>query len=280
MKTTIRYILLLLGFSLCANAQQIINNEDASNIEAIQQISVSDMDMFLSIQSWNNVAANMTVSIQIGNYNKLTINQRNGDEMNIANKAFTTQIGNSNELTLEQIGSYNVLLAYQTEHSSTVNDPNKMIEHSPTKVNMNADLNQGFGQGNKLDIVQEGADNVVLSFQEGSYNTISAKQLGSKNYLMALQRGTNNSVSGFTQENQTADVLMDVIVQVGDNLEFKTKDFAKSKTHGNSISQAGINLSLELSNGMLNNRGGLEVAQKGNDMKVIVDQSFFAFPLK
>ena len=46
MKTTILYILLLLTFSLFAKAQEMINDPDANNMEAIQQISVSDMDVF------------------------------------------------------------------------------------------------------------------------------------------------------------------------------------------------------------------------------------------
>ncbi|MDD3319949.1 MAG: hypothetical protein PHS59_00700 [Paludibacter sp.] len=282
MKTTIPYILLLLTFSLFAKAQEIINNEAANNIEAIRQISVSDMDIFLSFQSWNNVAASKTISKQIGNYNKLTINQYDRGEMNMVNKAFTTQTGNSNELTLGQIGSNNLLLAYQMGYQNTADNTNKMIEYSYSSINCSktTNVNQSFGGGNKLDIAQEGTDNVALSFQQGTDNTFVAKQTGRKNYLMVLQRGTSNSVSGFNQENQTADALLDVIIQVGDNLELKTDEFARSKTRGNSITQTGTNLSLELSNEILNNKGGLEVSQKGNDMKVIVDQSYFAFPLK
>ena len=224
----------------------------------------------------------MTISKQIGNYNKLSINQYDRGEMNIANKAFTTQTGNSNELTLGQIGSNNLLLAYQVGYSNTADNPNKMIEYSCSSTNgsKTANVKKSVDKGNKLDIAQEGTDNVVLSFQQGTDNTFIAKQVGSKNYLMALQRGTNNLVSGFNQENQTAVALSDVIIQVGDNLEFITNEFAKSKTRGNNITQAGTNLSLELSNEMLNNKGGLVVSQKGNDMKVIVDQSYFAFPLK
>jgi len=49
---------------------------------------------------------------------------------------------------------------------------------------------------------------------------------------------------------------------------------------GNTFTQIGNKLSVELNNGMMNNPGGIDVNQKGKEMNVIIDQSFFSFPMK
>jgi len=44
--------------------------------------------------------------------------------------------------------------------------------------------------------------------------------------------------------------------------------------------QTGTNLSIEINNSLLNSLGGVEINQSGKDMKVVIDQSYFSFPMK
>ena len=44
--------------------------------------------------------------------------------------------------------------------------------------------------------------------------------------------------------------------------------------------QTGTNLSFELNSDLINTAGGINVKQTGKDMKVVIDQSYFSFPLK
>ncbi|MDD3319954.1 MAG: hypothetical protein PHS59_00725 [Paludibacter sp.] len=273
MKTTAPYILLMLTFSLFTSAQKMINDLDANNIEAIQQLSTSGLENILNFQNLNNTTSNYVMSQQIGNSNTINVNQQNTGNLNSSNKSFSFQVGNSNELSLGQIGSNNILLGYQMGQTSA-----SRIQANGFQCSIETSAQEG--ERNRINITQEGINNGVMSVQQGVENELEVQQIGMNNYLMTLQRGTKNSIAGFKQENQNTGVLVDKIIQVGDNLEFKTNEFAKSKTQGNNITQAGTNLSLELNNGMLNNKGGLEVSQKGNDMKVLIDQSYFAFPLK
>jgi len=205
----------------------------------------------------------------------------------MSNQSYTVQSGNSNELTIGQIGSGNLLLGFQLDYISNLIDQkqqnqDKVLKNTLLKVSSPTEGN-GYlveGERNKMTITQDGNNNGVMAVQQGSDNTISADQTGENNYLLALQKGTNNAITDYKQENKSDEKLFDRIIQIGDNLSLKSDEVSTSSINGNTFVQTGTNLSLEINSELINSAGGIEVNQKGTEMKVVIDQSYFSFPLK
>lgn len=277
MKTAIIFRIILLMSYLSAFSQEAANNGGSTTNEAIQQIQTPSIDDILVFQTLNRSVGNYVFTQQAGKENQVSINQQNETRSTMSNQAYTFQNGNSNELTIEQNGTENLLIGFQLgfitntfvrQQNMELGDLNYRTEFIPD------------GDRNKIMISQKGSNNGVMAIQEGTDNFISANQNGSNNYLFALQKGENNSVRDYKQENMTVEILYDKIIQVGDNLSLKTDLPSSSSLKGNTFLQTGTNLSLEITNNLLNTLGGVEVNQKGSDMRVIIDQSYFSFPLR
>jgi hypothetical protein len=288
MKKIILYIIFLLSYTFPGYAQEIINNVGYSTNDAIQQIQLTGIDDIQRLQTSNQVANNYVSIQQTGNQNKAIINQQQGLGFEMSNQSTIIQSGNLNELTLGQIGSGNVMLGFQLNYlASLITGSQKDIQTGITTNNVltagsSNDIN-GYvveGERNKMTIMQNGNNNGVMAVQQGSDNTISAEQTGNNNYLLALQKGTNNILTGYKQENETDHVLYDRVIQIGDNLTLKSDEVSKSSVNGNTFMQTGTNLSLEINSDLINSAGGMDVKQTGKDMKVVIDQSYFSFPLK
>jgi hypothetical protein len=288
MKKSILYFIILLLISIPGYSQDIIINSGSSTQETIPQILLPGIDDLMNLQALNQGTRNYTNIQQSGNQNTATITQQNTTGPEKSNQSLTTQSGNSNELTLGQIGSGNVLLGYQMGYLSTLTGVtlpgNQAGVQAPT-ANTTGSTNtvSGYlmeGDHNQLNISQNGNNNGVMAVQQGSYNTISAEQNGNNNYLLALQKGFNNSLTGYKQENESDQILYDRVVQIGDNLSLKSDEVSKSSVKGNTFMQTGTNLSLEIKSDLINTAGGLDISQTGKDMKVVIDQSYFSFPLK
>jgi len=287
MKKFILIIFILLSV-LPGYAQGILNNSGSTTNDAIQQIQVSGLEDIMSYQTTNQAASNYVSIQQTGNQNKVNINQQQVSGFDMSNQSYTIQSGNSNELTLGQIGSGNVLLGFQLNYLATQVTKNQ--QENQTGVVINNVLDAGIsndangyvveGERNKMNIMQNGNNNGVMAVQQGSDNTISAEQTGNNNYLLALQKGTNNSLTGYKQENETDQLLYDRVIQIGDNLTLKSDEASKSSVNGNTFIQTGTNLTLEINSNLINTAGGMDVKQTGKDMKVVIDQSYFLFPLK
>ena len=287
MKRFIIYLMIVLLKFMPCYSQDIINNTGTVSNEAIQQISLPGIDDIMSFQNLNRAVSNYVLTQQTGNLNTASINQKSDGNSEMSNQSYTFQSGNSNELTIGQIGSGNLLLAFQLDYISNLLNQKQQSQANgfsialPT-VGSSADGN-GYvveGERNKMMITQDGTNNGVMAVQQGSDNTISAEQTGENNYLLALQKGTKNSVTDYKQANKSEDILLDRIIQVGDNLTLKSDEVSKSSVNGNTFIQTGTNLSLEINSELINSAGGIEVNQKGKDMKVVIDQSYFSFPLK
>lgn len=291
MKKVTLYLLLSLLIANPGFSQEIINDLNPATNGAIQQISKSGFENILSFQTLNQDVSNFVQTQQVGNQNKASINQKSGPGSTSANQSYTFQQGNANELSVGQIGGGNLLLSFQLGYLAT--------EAGRTQGN-----HYGFGLGNgegnayayghqhtatgylvegernKLTINQDGYDNGVMAIQMGTDNTISANQKGKNNYLAILQNGKNNSITGVSQENSSDKVLFDTFIQVGENLSFNATEDSKPKPNGNKTNQSGINLSLQVNNAFVNSLGGIEITQTGKDMSVVIDQSYFLFPMK
>ena len=286
MKKHILYLIPLLLNCFFAYSQLLINDSQLKTNEAIQQIGTPCMDNILSFQTLNQGISNFVLSRQMGNHNTANINQHNEAGSTYSNRSYSVQSGNSNDLTIGQIGSGNLLLGFQLGYLNTTptlllsgsKQGNALTFLTPTTNEANGYAMEGVE--NKLTVSQSGNNNGVLAVQQGIGNTLWAEQTGNNNYLMALQKGTNNTVSGYKQENQSEEILMETIIQIGENISLKTQDASLSKPTGNTFTQTGTNLSLELNNGLLNTAGGVEITQTGHDMKVVMDQSLFSFPMK
>lgn len=272
-------------------SQGVINNTGTENNEAIQQIRNPGNDNVLIFQTLNQAESNYAFSQQIGNQNIASISQQNDAGSSVANQSYNFQVGNSNEMTVGQIGSGNMFISLQLGYATT--ELGKLKENqsgfgldkgngnSYAYGHGNSDLNSTvIGERNKLTISQEGTGNSVMAVQQGSDNTISAEQNGTNNYLLLYQKGTNNSINDYKQENDSKKVLFDIVIQQGEGLSLSTTDASKSKQNGNTYIQEGVNLSLQVNNEFANILGGVEIKQTGNDMKVVVDQSYFSFPMK
>jgi len=286
MKKHILYLIILLLNVFPTFSQDIINNTGPLSSKAIQQIRVPGIDDILLFQTLNRGLSNYALTQQTGKLNTANINQ-NSTSTDMSNQSYTVQSGNSNELTIGQIGSGNLLLGFQlgylANHAGSIQDNPAGDQTSMTSVS--GSLTDGIGsvvtgENNKLNISQVGDNNGVMAVQQGTYNSISAKQRGSNNYLLAMQKGTDNTISDYAQENESGQVLFDRVIQIGDNLTLKTDGATDSSITGNTVMQTGANLTLEINNNLLNTAGGVTINQTGSDMKVVIDQSFFSFPMK
>ena len=279
-------VILLLNFMPCFS-QDIINNTGTVPNEAIQQISLPGIDNIMSFQNLNRAVSNYVLTQQTGNLNSATINQQKDGSSELSNQSYTVQSGNSNELTIGQIGSGNLLLGFQLDYISNLLDQKQQSQDNVLKSTLLKSGSPADGNGymvegerNKMIITQDGTDNGVMAVQQGSDNTISADQKGENNYLLALQKGSNNTITDYKQENKSDEKLFDRIIQIGDNLSLKSDEVSTSSINGNTFVQTGTNLSLEINSELINSTGGIEINQKGKDMKIVIDQSYFSFPLK
>jgi len=282
MKKFIFYILFLILNSFQAYSQEIINITGQDTNGAIQQISLPGIKDILGFQTLNRNTGNYVSLQQSGNHNATNINQQSGSQ-EMTNQAYTVQSGTSNELTLGQTGSSNLLLGFQLGYLATLNGTQQDNQTAvPTGFVESLIAGNAFtpaGDGNKMTLTQTGNNNGIMAIQQGSDNTISVQQTGNNNYFLALQKGSNNTISDYKQENTTGLVLYDKIVQTGDYLILKS-DIASMSGAGNTFMQTGTHLSLEMNSDLINSLGGIQVTQTGKDMKVVVDQSYFSFPLK
>ncbi len=287
MKKLFFYLLFLLLGTISTFSQEILNNIGTDTNEAIQQIKTPGIDNIMLFQTLNHGISNYAITQQVGNQNRADIKQQNDANSEMSNQSYTVQSGNSNELIIGQIGSGNLLLGFQLGYMALLNGNKTDLSIGTETTNVSSTEIPGLGNGyivegerNKMTISQNGNNNGIMAIQQGSDNTISAEQIGNNNYLLALQKGTNNTITGYRQENETEQVLFDKVLQTGENLTLKTDDASRSSLTGNTFIQTGTNLSLQVNNNLLNSEGGIEINQKGNDMKVVIDQSFFLFPMK
>jgi len=291
MKPVSFILLLCLLNSFQCFSQEIINNLSLGTNEAIHQISTNGMDNILSFQTLNQDKSNFVLTQQIGDQNKTGVNQQKDAGTASTNQSYTFQQGNLNEQLVGQIGSGNLLLSFQLGYLANGLPQNQVIQNvfelgsgignfsSPGTNNESSGI-VAEGDRNKLQVSQDGNNNGIMAVQQGDDNSITAQQKGTNNYLMIFQNGKNNQVTGYVQENSSVNVMYDTIVQEGENLNLHASDASKSKLNGNVFSQSGINLSLQVNNGFVNSLGGIEITQTGKDMKVVVDQSYFSFPVK
>jgi len=283
MKRSNLYILFLILNLFSLYSQEIVNITGPDTNEAIQQISLPGINDILGFQTLNYNTGNYVSLQQSGNQNTTTINQQSGVSPEITNQVYTVQSGTSNELTLGQIGSGNLLLSFQFGYLATLTgsqqDNQTAVPTGFVELLIAGNAITPEGDGNKMTLTQTGNNNAIMAIQQGSDNSISAEQTGNNNYLLALQKGSNNTITDFRQENTTSLVLYDKIVQTGDYLTLKS-DIASMSGAGNTIMQTGTHLSLEMNSDLINSPGGIQVTQTGKDMKVVVDQSYFSFPLK
>lgn len=269
------------GFS-----QDIISNISLETSGAIQQISTSGFDNILGFQTLNRGINNFALTQQVGDQNKASINQKSDPGAGLTNQSYTIQQGNSNELSVDQIGGGNLLLSFQlgylASEAGIKKDNQTSFGLEVTGVNKDNESNGILveGERNKLQVSQTGNNNGIMAVQQGDDNFISAGQKGFNNYLYILQKGKKNYVTGYEQENSSEKILFDTVIQEGEGLTLNASDVSKSKPNGNLFSQSGINLSLQVNNGFVNSLGGIEITQTGKDMKVVIDQSYFAFPMK
>lgn len=278
MKKYILYLILLLLNFFCAYTQGIVNDSELKTHEAIQQIGTPGMDDILSFQTLNQGISNFVLSQQMGNHNTANINQHNEAGSSLSNQSYSVQSGNSNDMTIGQIGSGNLLLGFQLGYLTILSGSQQ--ESLLVLDNVLTSVYPVEGERNKMSISQNGNSNGVMAVQQGSDNTLSADQSGNNNYLLILQKGTNNSIQDYKQENNSGDILVETIIQIGDKLSLETVEASSSKAMGNTFMQTGSNLEIEVNNGLLNSVGGVEITQTGRDMKVVIDQLFFSFPMR
>ncbi len=281
-------IFLLMGISPCLS-QEIMNDPGPQTNETIQQISTTGIENILDFQTLNQGIGNSAFIQQTGNHNKAGISQQS-DAAISGNLSYTVQTGNENELTVGQIGSGNLLLGFQLGYLASTLTGREQGNHYGLGLGNGNGNAYAYGhlhttndylvegERNKLTITQNGTNNGVMAIQMGSDNTISAAQTGTNNYLAVLQTGKNNRLTGYTQANTSDKVLFDTVIQIGENLTLDASEDSKSKPNGNKFTQSGTNLSLQLNNEFVNSVGGIEIDQKGKDMKVVIDQSYFSFP--
>lgn len=136
------------------------------------------------------------------------------------------------------------------------------------------------GNGNLVSITQLGYNNRVLTVQQGSCNMLSLTQIGYNNGLVAWQVGESNWIDGYTQQNYSENSLCDRLVQVGEFLHFDARGLAGSGWSENRVTQIGNNLSFQINAVLPGSGEGIKVTQTGKDMRVVIEQSYFSFPLR
>lgn len=281
----ILYLLFVWFLGLNAHSQEFINSPVTETNEAIQQLSAPGINDIMSFQTLNQGINNFSLMLQNGNQNKATIHQQSDANLGSSNQTYSIQEGNVNEMTVGQIGKGNILLGFQLGYLSILpntNVPGFGLESSKvsTVTSNESDASLSIGEGNKLHVSQEGNNNGIMAIQQGSDNLIDVGQKESNNYLSVLQKGNHNSISGYVQGNTSPANLFESLTQIGGNNSLLATDISGAKAMGNVINQSGTNLSLEINNGLINTMGGIEVNQTGMDMKVVVDQSYFSFPMQ
>jgi len=250
----------------------------------IPQISRSEVESSGTLQP-NAEQLNISSITQLGNFNTAKLSQTEGSELIFSpNSSNSFQYGDYNQVDLTQKGNQNVLYSFQvgylTATSATENTDNTLSGTMlPALLNLNAGSTGLFsvGNNNTLFSTQDGTSNKFLSIQQGSNNYIQADQIGNNNNLVIQQVGNNNRVEDFVQNNIKGE--SDNISQIGDNNTLNSINTLNSLS-GNNYIQNGTNLSITMNNSTLSSIGGITVNQTGHDMSVVIDKSYFSFPLK
>lgn len=287
MKTFIIGLIMIIVNNLSVYSQEINNSNEIGNNKTMQQIQNLAIDNIMKYQAWNRASNNYVFLKQTGEQNKANIKQYEASGTEFSNLSFNIQSGNCNELAVEQIGNGNILFSSQLGYLAT-NNTNKR-DHQTNHDNKNwqislykSDENAYFidGERNKMNLIQNGDNNLVQAVQQGTDNSITSTQEGNNNNLLIFQKGVHNTITGYKQQNKTEYSLFDKIIQLGENNYLETNGVSNGGMVGNTFTQTGNNLSLKLNNELLNNSSGIEINQKGTEMKVNIEQSFFSFPMK
>ena len=250
----------------------------------IPQISTSEVESSGTLQL-NAEQLNISSITQLGNYNTAKLSQIEKIELiSSPNSSNSFQYGDYNQVDLTQKGNQNILFSFQAGYLATSfsseNTENTLTGVLvPTMLKLNAGSTGLFSSGNNNTLVstQDGISNKFLSIQQGSNNYIQADQIGNNNNLVVQQVGNNNRVEDFVQNNIKGE--SDNITQIGDNNTLNSIDKLNT-LYGNNYIQNGTNLSITLNNSTLSATGGITVNQTGHDMSVVIDKSYFSFPLK
>jgi len=280
MKSILVFLILLIFSFSTAFCQK---KKDQEAIDNRREDGVTDIQTF---QALNNGALNIIQAQQTGVQNSVAAIQQSSNG-GLLNQMYTIQEGNLNEVTVGQIGRGNMLLSFQLGYvtSEFVRQQGDCYGFGLGNQNLyeyddkSADFSINVGRRNKLTFNQNGTNNVGLVFQQGSDNTISVDQQGNNNYMIIYQKGRNNVINGYNQANTSDKILYDLVIQEGEKLVLNATESSKQPS-GNTFIQSGSNLQLQVNSGFANDLGGLGIVQTGKNMKVIVDQSFFAFPMK
>ena len=250
----------------------------------IPQISTSEVESSGTLQP-NAEQLNISSITQLGNYNTAKLSQTEGSDLiSSPNSSSSFQQGDYNLVDLTQKGNLNILYSFQVGFLASIfstesTDNTLRGTILPTLLNLNAGSTGIFSNGNNNTLIssQEGISNKFLSIQQGSNNYIQADQIGNYNNLVVQQVGNNNRVENFVQNNIKGE--SDNISQVGDNNTLNSIDKLNT-LYGNNYIQNGSNLSITLNNSTLSATGGITVNQTGHDMSIVIDKSYFSFPLK
>lgn len=250
----------------------------------IQQISSVETLDFIGLQAANPKQSNVAGIMQLGSDNQASISQQQENTLLKSNKAFLFQEGNQNSANVDQKGSNNVLLSLQLGYLTSLTFDYNASMGSNTLPDLSAFSNFFFGdisisKNNSVTSFQNGQSNSLITLQMGQNNQITATQNGVGNYLWVTQIGQNHIVNDFKQENQSG-FLLESVTQLGMNNFIEVTGSVSSQTFGNNYEQTGENLSLQINSGLLSSVGGMQVTQTGHDMTVVIDQSYFSFPMK
>jgi len=277
--------LLIISMSCISVFSQVISNCENGTNKAIQQIRNAGIENIMKYQIWNLNANDYVLLKQFGVQNKANIKQSQTSYNEMNNQSYSIQSGNSNELSIEQTGTGNILLSFQMGYLSSKSSNNSELKNDIDfktwpLIHNNENEYLVEGEKNKMNFAQNGNNNSVRAIQQGSNNSISATQQGNFNNLLMIQKGVHNSINDYKQQNISTQILFDKIIQLGENNSLETAGAINGGMLGNNFTQIGTNLSLELNNELLNTTGGVEITQKGTEMKVVIEQSYFSFPMK
>ena len=245
----------------------------------LPQISSSDVENFVSAQP-NEDQVSISSITQLGNYNTARLTQtQESDLLSSPNSSNSFQQGDNNLADLTQKGNQNVLFCFQLGYLTSASTTESTDITPSTLLNLNANSTGLFTNGNNNTLIssQEGNSNKFVSIQQGSNNYIQAEQVGNNNNLLVQQVGTNNRVENFVQNNTLGE--NDTVYQTGENITLNSINTSNT-LYGNNYMQNGTNLSITLNNTTTNSLGGITVNQTGHDMSVVIDKSYFSFPLK
>ena len=169
------------------------------------------------------------------------------------------------------------LVLFETLSFAKAQNRNNIVNVAQIGYSNNLQAEQNGGK-NELYLRQLGTSysNKAIIQQEGSENYINVDQNGDENNFNVLQVGNNNRVETFKQTNVNG--KKDDISQIGDNLTLNVSLETIGAVYGNTFTQIGTNLSATVTSTIPLN--DITVSQTGHDMKVVIDQSFFSFPLK